>query len=300
MRTILLVASIALACTLRAQEAAPDTKPVDTKPVAPPAPAAPPAPPTPPAPPAPPPVADPPAAPAPAAPATWLAGPDRYQLPTKVGCLEAEEGGPFCGVHVIDLEGDKTTTLLSRDRKTWVVRAGKAETPTTVEFVKTPRPAGLLKRVEPPFKSPGSGSTVAVEPAHPLLPEPFELAAVRSFLDDFALVGDKLYGIGLVEETRLLEIDPASRSFVAVDLAGKSPLAVFPHGSELALYLSGGRKKSVATFDPSARKLLRKLEIPRDLEPECRRTHHYYDEEAVYFVSAAGRFYVSFSCYPDA
>ncbi|WP_434419538.1 hypothetical protein [Nannocystis pusilla] len=290
---IFLVASLALACHSGPQEVAPESKPEATPPPA--------THPTPPpvAAPEPSPVAAPEPAPAPAEPPTWQTGPDRYQLPTKVRCSEAEEG-PFCGVHVIDLAAGQTTTLLSRDRNTWVVRVGKTETPTTVEFVKTPRPAGLLKRVEPLFEKPGPGSTVAVQPVHPQVPEPFELADVRTLFGDFALLGDKLYGIGLVKETTLLEIDPKARTAVPLGLAGKSPDAVFPDGANLALYLSGARKKSVATYDPAARKIVRELEIPRDLEPECRRTRHYYGEEEVYFLPDAGRFYVGFACFPDA
>ncbi|WAS95578.1 hypothetical protein [Nannocystis punicea] len=294
MRSLLVVASLAIACTSEPPPAPADSKPAAEPPAAAPAtttpaPVTPPvAAPTTPAVPAP--------EPEPAAP-TLLAGPDRYQLPKRVYCPD-EEPGPFCGVYILDVAGAPPITLLTRDGTAWFVRDGKTETPTTVEFVKMPRPPELLARFDVPRSD--AGATFILRKPHPLVPESFALADVRGFQGDFVVLGDKLYGAGLVKDTALLQIDPSTKSFVKLDLGDKTPLEVLPAGPNLALYLSGPRKKTVATFDVAARKIARELEIPRDLEPECKRTRHYYGEDEMYFVPATGRFYVGFSCFPDA
>lgn len=53
-------------------------------------------------------------------------------------------------------------------------------------------------------------------------------------------------------------------------------------------------------FDVASEKITAELGVPRDLESACRRTQHYYGEDEVVFIPASGRFYVGFSCFPDA
>ncbi|MDC0721260.1 hypothetical protein [Nannocystis bainbridge] len=292
MRRSLLLASLALACT----PAPPQGVSTEPRPLAPELPTPAPAPvPTPvPAPtPAPAPVV----APAPAPAPTLLAGPDRYRLPSAARCQEGEEG-PFCGVYIVDAATGDTTTLLTRDGSAWLVRVGKTETPTVVEFVEMPRPPEQIQPLDLPRTD--AGAMIAFLPPHPLVPEPFALAGVRSFFGDFVVLGDKFYGAGLVKDTTLLEIDPRARSFKPFNLAGKSPLSIQPAGQNLALSLAGKKRKTVATFEVATGKLLREFALPRDLEPECRRSHHYYGEDQAHFDMATGRFYVGFSCFPDA
>jgi hypothetical protein len=226
------------------------------------------------------------------------AGPDHWQVPTQMRC-DNDEPGPFCGVHIIELATGATTTLVSRDRATWSVLAGKTETPTTLEFVKIPQPPDLLRSVEPLFRT-GPGAFVSVAPAHPLVPEPFTLPDVRGFMGGFVVLGDKLYTNGRMEESSIVEIDPKRKTSRALALSGKLLLGVMPGGAQLALYLAGKRTRSVATYDVVAEKIVTEREIPRELAAECRREHHYYDDAQAYYLPATGRFYVGFSCFPDA
>jgi hypothetical protein len=141
---------------------------------------------------------------------------------------------------------------------------------------------------------------VATRSPHPLVPESFTLPEVRTFLGDFVVVGERLYGAGYLEDLTFLEIDPKARSSRAIALAGKTPLAVLPGGGErVALYLSGKREaKAVALFDAATQKVTVQIAVPRDLEAECKRSRNTYSEDSAVFV--AGRFYVGFSCSPDA
>lgn len=231
---------------------------------------------------------------------TLVAGPDRYQLPQKVRCDEAA-GGPFCGVHVVDMAARSVTTLVSRDGVAWTsVKAKKKklkEVATSVEFVAVPRDPALLERTDAMINA-EPGAVVGLRSPHPLVPEAFTLPEVRTFLGDFVAVGERLYAAGYLEDLTLLEIDPKARTSRAIVLAGKTPVAVLPGGEQVALYLAGKRDaKAVALFDAAAQKVAVEIAVPRDLEPECKRKRQVYGEDAAVFV--AGRFYVGFSCKPD-
>lgn len=292
MRRFFVVFTLGAACTAAPQEAAPEVK-QDVAPATP----------VPPARPVEtlPPVAVPEVPPAPnptTMPALQL-GPDRWQFPAELRC-DDQEPGPFCGVHILDVATRQTTTLVSRDvGKTWVVRDGKKETPTAAEFIEMPRAADLLQRVEPTFGL-GPGAFISVRPPHPALPEPFTLPQLRSLVGDFVLLGDKLYVEGIGAESGLFEVDPKTKTAQLLEFGGKDVVAALPGGPNLAVYLEGKRRRSVGLYDPATQALTVELEIPRPLEPECRRTHHFYGEDEVAFVPASSRFYVGFSCIPDA
>ena len=94
----------------------------------------------------------------------------------------------------------------------------------------------------------------------------------------------------------LLAIDPKARSVKGLELPGKVPWTVYAAGENLALYLFAKGKTSVAIFDLATQKITGEIAIPRELEPECRRSHNTYGTGDAVFIPALGRFYVGFGC----
>jgi hypothetical protein len=208
-----------------------------------------------------------------------------------------DEGLTFCGVYVIDLASEQTTTLLRRG-ETWVVHAGKTETPTVVEAVTLPTPAGRVERVPQTYDSP-PGTQLEFSPPIPLLDRRLEFPDMLGLHDRLVVLGEKIYGTGIVPRPTLVEIDPKAGTYKKIELRGKQVLEVHPGKDTLVLSLSDRRGTSIATFDPATKKLVNDIRLPRDLESECRRSKHFMSEQRLITVPQQNRAYLEFDCHPE-
>jgi hypothetical protein len=201
-------------------------------------------------------------------------------------------------VYIIELADGKITTLLTRDGAAWFVRSGKTETPTVAEFVALPAAPGRVERVHQTMQSP-PGTHLEFSPPLPILDKPLDFPDLIGLSYALVNVGDRLYGTAGLPEPKLAEIDVKAGTHRLIDLPGRQVLEVHPAGDVLALHLGEGRKTWVATFDPGTQKLVADIPLPRDLEPECRRSKHALSEQGLVALPQQGRIYVEYSCYPE-
>lgn len=246
--------------------------------------------------PAEPPPVTPPFAPAPPPQPTLQAGPDRYQLPATLRGECDGSGAMFCGAYIVDITAKRVTTLLSRDARTWSLRAGKRETPISVELVNMPEPPGSF-HMAPQTGGESAVTRVEFSPPIPAVPKPLDLPGRIGLAYDVVIIGDKLYGLALLPEPGLAEVDLTAGKYRMLPVQG-TVLQVHPFGERLVLHVDKGGT-SIAVFDPTKGKVVTNIRLPRDLDPECRRKRYSLNEQVVVAVPHQDRVYVNFECLPE-
>ncbi len=212
-----------------------------------------------------------------------VTGPDRYELPaTFRHCASAEL---FCGVQILDLASKKTVTLVTRDQaKTWVVRAGKKETPVTVSFVDVPVDPRVIWRTTNLFYQ--AAMPVATVPA----------TGLELWHDVAAVAGDKTYAIARKDayEKIFLYAIEADGKHLPVKL-GSSVDLVYPYREGLALY-TGGKGDAIELYDPVKGKVYDRIPVVSDIDRECAKIATETEPGRMIVLAEQGRAYVEFEC----